>query len=194
MACKMNTAHYFFFKRQMRTTSGSADTVETVKHCLLPTRAPCGRCRNRWVWQLLLCEKGESTIGWGEVEQSQNPGVTSLIVFLRSPMLWRHDTNFSQRKGNTVIVEIAQRTVETINLCIWETSREGNVFLPLSGKLTWNTSYVYWHKKDVYNNIKSEVWQNEDLFLIIRQLAQPKLIVASKVVNHIKAKTIFVCL
>jgi len=59
-----------------------------------------------------MCEKGENTVGWGEVEWSQIPGVT-LIVFLGSFMLWRHDTNFLQCKGNTVVVEIAQCTVKT---------------------------------------------------------------------------------
>lgn len=107
--CKMNTTHCFFFKRQKRTTFRSADVAGTAEHYLLPIRASCGWCRNQCVWQLLLCEKGGSTTGWRQVEQSQTPGVTSFTVLLGSPMPWKLDINFSQCKRNTIIVEIAQR-------------------------------------------------------------------------------------
>lgn len=78
-------------------------------------------------------------------------------------MLWRYGTYFSQHNGNAVIAEKLNAQWKSINLCIRETRREANVFLPLSGKLTWNTNYVYWRKKDVYNSIKFEAWQSKDL-------------------------------
>lgn len=58
----------FFSKRQRITTSVSAYAAERVKRWLLPTRAPCGRCRKQHMRQLLLlCENRVRTIGWGGV-------------------------------------------------------------------------------------------------------------------------------
>lgn len=59
--CKTNTvAHCFFFKRQKRTTFGTADTAGTAKYYLLPTRSSCGRCRNQCVWQCSLWKEMET--------------------------------------------------------------------------------------------------------------------------------------
>jgi len=72
--------------------------------------------------------------------------------------------------------------------------KEVNVFLSLSGKLTWNANSVDWLKKCAYDNIKPEVWQSSFqkllLLLIIKQMTQTRLILASKIVNIFKEKSV----